>query len=58
MPEITPEVLMLNPDGRNPETKLHDAPEGFELRVAEYALPTVPAGRLVVVIVSVDGADF
>ena len=32
-----------------------DAPEGFELRVAEYALPTVPEGRVVVVIVSVDG---
>ena len=54
VPEITPEVLMLKPDGRFPESRLHDAPEGFEVKVAEYELPTVPEGRLVVVMLIVD----
>ena len=49
VPEITPDVLSDNPEGREPELIDHDAFERLAARVALYDLPTVPAGRELVV---------
>ena len=53
VPEIVPvEALRVSPAGRLPELTDHAAPEGLDVRVALYAVPNVPDGSDVVVIVS------
>ena len=55
-PEITPvDELSVRPAGRVPEITYHVAGELLAVSVAEYDVPTVPEGRLVVVIVMVCG---
>ena len=54
VPVIAPvEELRVSPAGSVPEITDHVTPERFAARVAEYAVPAVPSGRLDVVIVSV-----
>ncbi len=57
VPVIAPvEVLRVSPSGRVPDDIDHVTGESSAARVAVYAVPVVPSGRLVVVIVSV-GAE-
>ena len=53
VPEITPAVPRDSPPGNFPELTDHEALLTDEASRAEYAVPTVPDGREVVVIVIV-----
>ena len=58
VPLMTPvDELRLSPAGSEPEITDHLAPEMFDSRVAVYDVPTVAAGRDVVVIAGVEGAS-
>ncbi len=57
VPVIAPlEEFSVKPAGSVPDNTDHVTPEVFAARVAEYAVPVVAAGRLVVVIVRAEGA--
>ena len=53
VPEIVPDVLKVSPSGRFPDDTDHAAPDVLDVRAAEYAVPKMPEGSSVVVIVIV-----